>query len=226
MPAPSARVLDDAVVGGGRGFSLRDAPADLRDAIAQRALARRVDVTDAVLAELLLSERGLLRGVVAMGGSLPNPVKALLAHALSRRARDVVAELVASDGGVAPQVRRLQTVMTDATSFGVTLDLDETVRSLEGAAAGLVVRLLGDGVDGVDPVIAQRAARLCRVLEPIAIDRPLLRLLKAASALSLAAGTTPATARTARLQPVGRELLPLLNAVCRAAFPMPGGAGG
>jgi alpha-amylase/alpha-mannosidase (GH57 family) len=216
-----ARVLDDAVGAGGRGFSLRDAPAELRDTLAQRALARRIDVTDAVLAELLLSERGLLRGVVAMGGSLPSPVRALLAHALSRRARDVVAELVATDGSTAPHVRRLQTVMTDAASFGVTLDLDETARSLEGAAAGLVVRLLGDGSDGVDPVDVQRAARLCRVLEPIAGDRPLLRLLRAASALSTAAQAIPPTARSERHRAVALDLLPILNRVCRSAFPIP-----
>jgi len=206
------RVLDEATRGSGRGFSLRDAPADLRDAIAQRALARRVDVTDAVLAELLLSERSLLRGVVAMGGVLPTPVKGLLAHALSRRARDIVAELVATDGSTAPAIRRLRTVMTDAAGFGVALDLDETVRSLEGAVATQVVRLLGEGADDAT---LQRVTRLCGVLEAIADDRALLRLLKAASALSMAS-------RVDRHLPVARALLPVLNRVCRAAFPVPG----
>jgi hypothetical protein len=209
-----ARVLDEAIRDGGRGFSLRDAPADLRDAIAQRALSRRVDVTDAVLAELLLSERSLLRGVVAMGGTLPSSVKGLLAHALSRRARDIVAELVATDGSAAPAIRRLRTVMTDAAGFGVTLDLDATVRSLEGAVAMQVVRLLADGGNEHDVGAVQRIARLCSVLEPIADDRALLRLLKAASALSMAA-------RVARHQAAARALLPTLNRVCRAAFPLP-----
>lgn len=209
-----ARFLDEATRDGGRGFSLHDAPADLRDAIAQRALARRVDVTDAVLAELLLSERSLLRGVVAMGGTLPSSVKGLLAHALSRRARDIVSELVATDGSAAPSIRRLRTVMTDAAGFGVSLDLDATVRSLEGAVAMRVVRLLGDGDAGHDAGAVQRVARLCGVLEPIADDRALLRLLKAASALSMAA-------RAERHQAAARALLPTLNRVCRAAFAVP-----
>ena len=209
-----ARVLDDAVAFGGRGFSMRDAPLDLRNAIAERALSRRVAVTDAVLSELLLSERGLLRGVVAMGGVLQTSLKSLLAHALSHRARGIVDELVVAEGSTAPLVRRLQTVMTDAASFGVTLDLDETVRSLEGAAATQVVRILG-ARDADQAQTLQRATRLCTVLEPIAGDRPLLRLLKAASALSMAV-------RSERLRPAAFALLPTLNRVCRSAFPLDG----
>lgn len=210
-----ARVLDEAVAAGARPFSLRDAPADLRDTIAQRALARRVDVTDAVLAELLLSERSLLRGVVAMGGVLPAAVKGLLAHALSRRARDIVAELTATEGSTASHSRRLQTVVGDAAGFGVALDLDETVRSLESAAVDLVVRLLGERLDGAaEQALTERAARICGVLAPIVGERPLLRLLKATSALS------QASRKNGYLAIAATTLIPKLNAVCRSSFPM------
>jgi alpha-amylase/alpha-mannosidase (GH57 family) len=213
-----SRVLDDAVDAGGRGFSMRDAPLDLRNTIAERALARRVAVTDAVLSELLLSERGLLRSVVAMGGVLPSSLKSLLAHALSHRARTIVDELVSAEGSIAPLIRRLQTVMTDAASFGVTLDVDATVRFLEGAAATQVVRVLGANSHAEQEATLQRAIRLCSVLEPIAGDRPLLRLVKAASALSMAG-------RAERVVPAQRALLPLLNRVCRSAFPLESAAG-
>ncbi len=69
--------------------------------------------------------------------------------------------------------------------------------------------------EGADDATLQRVTRLCGVLEAIADDRALLRLLKAASALSMAS-------RVDRHLPVARALLPVLNRVCRAAFPVPG----
>lgn len=211
-----ARVLDAELVNGGRSFTLKDAPADVRDDVARRALARRTDVTDAVLAELLLPERSLLRGVVAMGGTLPTPVRGLLAHALSRRAKDLVEELVVTEGSAVPLLRSLRTVIDDAGGFGVTLDLDDTVRATEQATVSVLMRVLGEpsGTEAED-VEVERARRLLGVMQLLAGERPLLRLLKSASALSNTAATDP------RFVPAATVLVPLLNAVCRSRFPLP-----
>ncbi len=205
------RVLDDLAADGGRAFTLKDAPAELRDAVISRALQRRVDTIDAVLAELLLADRGVLRGVTELGGAVPAPVRGLIAHALSRRVKEIVHELLDSDGIPAPLLRRLRTLTADAARY-VTLDVDEPVRVLEGAVAALVVRVLGDANDE-NIVRAHKAARLCDVLLLLgAVRRPLLRLLKAGSALSQAAQ------HDARLHNAARVLVPKVNAVCASAF--------
>lgn len=211
-----ARVLDAELINGGRSFTLKDAPADVRDDVARRALLRRIEVTEAVLAELLLPERSLLRGVVAMGGTVPTHVRGLLAHALSRRARDLVDEIVVAEGGAAPLLRSLRTVIDDAVGFGAALDLDETVRTTEQALVAVLTRILASGA-GHDPEDrdVERARQLLSVLPLLVGDRSLLRTLKAASALSAAASSGR------RLVAAAQILLPTLNTVCRSRFPVP-----
>jgi alpha-amylase/alpha-mannosidase (GH57 family) len=170
------RVLDElAGIRGARTFTLKDAPADLRDRVAHKTLDRRLSMVDGVLAELLLAERALLRGVVALGGTLEPATRTLVAHALHRRAIDVVRELLASTGGSASTVRRLRTVLDDASELGVTLDLREPARVIEDALEDALARFAGDGGHADD------AGAVRRLLEPFAVVagtvRPLPRVL-------------------------------------------------
>jgi hypothetical protein len=160
--------------------------------------------------------RGMQVVNVAMGGTLPTPVRGLLAHALSRRAKDLVDELVVTEGSAVPLLRSLRTVIDDAGGFGVTLDLDDTVRATEQATVSVLMRVLGEasGTEA-EEVEVERARRLLGVMQLLAGERPLLRLLKSASALSNTAATDP------RFVPAATVLVPLLNAVCRSRFPLP-----
>jgi alpha-amylase/alpha-mannosidase (GH57 family) len=207
-----ARVLDEEVAGGGRGFTLKEAPADLRDEIAWRSLARRLDVTDAVIAELLLSERALLRGVVGMGAALSPSLRALIGHALTRRARDVVHELLRSTGTGAPYVRRLRTLIDDAGELGVTLDLTTVARDVEADVARALRTLLrveaGQAlIDAVDAV-----ARLLDVLGLVTHDRPLSTILPLVARLATRAHVDD------QLKQATAVLLPALDRACRTAF--------
>ncbi len=208
-----ARALDIEVAAGAKSFTLKDAPADLRDDVVGRALDRRLEVTDAVVAELLLAERALLRGIVSQGGSLPAPTVALVAHALSWRAKRLVHELVVSEGTSAPLSRQLRTVVDDARGLGVVLDVDATVRDLEGATAAAVVRAIFACHEGADAsAVVERVRHLASVLNLIVGDRPRLRLLKAASSLQAAASKSTA------LSALAHALLPTIDHVCQSAF--------
>lgn len=201
-----ARILDEEIAAGARGFSLKDAPADVRDAVAGKALARRVDVVDGILAELLLAERALLRGVVGMGGTLAPSLKQLTAHALTRRAHDVVLELLASTGSAASFVRRLRTVLDDAAELGVVVDVQEPARALENAlAAALAAFLDGDGD-------ANDVARLLDVMALIGGDRPLPRVLPLVARCAARAFADRAFATSTQ------KLLPALEKACRSRF--------
>ena len=136
-------ILDDEVGHGARPFTLKDAPGDLRSALVTLALQRRVAITDDVVAELLLSERALLRGVVGMGVPLQPSLRTLLAHALSRQAARIVDELRDPRVDVAPLARRLRTLVDDAKGLEVALRLDE----LEAPLALLVEKELQAFVD-------------------------------------------------------------------------------
>ena len=209
-----SHLLADEIADGGRGFSLKDASVDVRAEIVRQALARRVEVTDSVIVELLLSERALLRGAVALGGALSPSLRGLVSHALGRRARDIVDELSHVVGSAAPLTRRLKTVLDDARGFGVTLDLDEVARVVETgtvAAIARAVAAVGD-VEGCD-VAVTRAIRLMGVFTLVSPpDRNSWRLLKAGSALLELAGSDE------RLVAVAQILLPLLDDVCKSAF--------
>ncbi len=215
-----ARALDVEIAAGARGFTLKDAPADLRDDVIGKALDRRLEVTDAVLAELLLAERAMLRGIVAQGGSLPPSTSALVGHALSWRAKRLVSELVVGEGTSAPLTRQLRTVVDDARGLGVVLDVDATVRDLEGAAAAAVVRAIFSCQEGDDvSELVERVRHLASVLGLIIGDRPHLRLLKASSSLQAAATRAPlADERASSLRALALSLLPTLDQVCGSAF--------
>jgi hypothetical protein len=210
-----ARILDEEIGGGARGFTLHDAPADQRDDIASGALARRLDVTDAVIAELILSERALLRGVVGLGGALSPAVRALVAHALARRARDVVDELLRSRGTGAPYVRRLRSLMDDAAALAVTVDLVAVARDVEAAMARALRALVrvepGQPVD--DHVEA--VARLVDVLGLVAADRPL------STVLPLVARLVTRSHLDEALKQATASVLPALDRACRTAFVRP-----
>jgi hypothetical protein len=207
-----ARILDEEVATGGRGFTLGDAPADLRDDIAWRTLARRLDVTDAVIAELLLSERALLRGVVGMGATLSPSLRALIAHALNRRARDIVHELLQENGTGAPYVRRLRTLIDDAAELGVTLELGGVARDVEADAARALRAVLrseaGQSLEGA----VKSVARLLDVLAIVAHDRPLSTLLPLVARLVTRARVDE------HVRQATTELLPDLDRACRTAF--------
>lgn len=200
------RLLDDEIRRGARGFSLRDAPADVRDAIAAAALARRLDIVDGILAELLLAERALLRGVVGMGGTLSPSLKGLTAHALSRRGQDVVDELLATTGNGSSFVRRLRTVLDDAVELGVAVDLDEPSRRVE---AGLAAALRGF-LDG--DVEAAHVTRLLDVMALIGGERPLPRVLR------LVERVAERARKEAAFGAATATLLPALQAACRSRF--------
>ena len=209
------RLLDDEIEAGGRPFSLKDAPADVRDAVAAAALARRVDVVDGILAELLLAERALLRGVVGLGGALSPSLKALTAHALSRRAKDVVDELLASTGSGASYVRRLRTVLDDAAELGVVVDTVEAARKLELALAFALRRFL----DGQDASSSSRASadaadvvRLLDVMSLLGGDRPLPALLPLVARCAARAFSDKAFATSTE------KLLPALERAVRSRF--------
>jgi alpha-amylase/alpha-mannosidase (GH57 family) len=220
-----SRALDALVADGARAFSLKDAAADVRASIVQRALARRVDVTDAVVAELMLSERALLRGAVALGGALSPTVRGLVKHALERRARDIVDELVKDVGSAASATRRLKTVLDDARGFGVELDLDLVVRGIEAGIVDDMARAIGHHTDSATRAVAVAdAVRLLTVLPVLSLPSskhaPLppqnsWRLLQSGSMLLTLA--TRATASAAVVD-VARAVLPALDAVCRSSF--------
>ncbi len=208
-----ARVLDDEIERGGRGFTLKDAPADVRDAIAATALARRVDVVDGILAELLLAERALLRGVVGMGGTLAPSLKALTAHALTRRASDVVDELLSSTGSAASYVRRLRTVLDDAAELKVSVDLLVPARAIEQALAVALEDLLDRHDDAVSAVVGvAHVARLLDVMKLLGSDRPLPRVLP------LVAQVAERAFADIGFQAATAKLLPALEDTCRSRF--------
>ncbi|HEY1097447.1 MAG TPA: DUF3536 domain-containing protein [Myxococcota bacterium] len=209
------RVLDDEIADGGRGFSLQDASADVRGEIIRQALARRVDVTDSVVAELLLSERALLRGAVALGGKLSPSLRGLVSHALARRAKDIVEELGTVAGSAAPLTRRLKTVLDDARGFGVTLDLTELVRLLESGAVAAIERAASMATTDPDASRAAvvRANRLLTVMPLVAPpDRQTWRLMQAGSELVERAAADDA------VRAVARSVLAPLDTVCKSAF--------
>ncbi len=203
------RILDDEIARGGRGFTLKDAPADVKDVVASRAIARRVDVVDGLLVELLLSERALLRGVVGLGGALSPSLKALTAHALGRRANDVVDALLSSSGSSASFVRQLRTVLDDGAELGIEVDLREPARAVEAAVAVALSELLASAepVDAVGSV-----ARLLDVLALLGGSGALPRVLPLSARLALRAKTD------AELRTATATLLPALNRACRASF--------
>jgi alpha-amylase/alpha-mannosidase (GH57 family) len=207
-----ARILDEEIGGSARGFTLREAPADLRDEIASRALARRIDVTDGVIAELILSERALLRGVVGLGGALTPTVRTLVAHAMARRARDIVDELLHSPGTGAPYVRRLRSLFDDAAAIGVAIDLATVARDVEAAVARALRALLRiePGQPVVDAVAA--VARLVEVLGLVAADRPLSTVLPLVARVVSRAHVDEAVKQATA------SLLPALDRACRTAF--------
>ena len=210
-----AHLLDDEIAAGGRAFSLKDASIDVRSEIVRRALARRVDVTDAVVAELLLSERALLRGAVALGGALSPSLRGLVMHALERRAKDIVEELTTVVGSAAPLTRRLKTVLDDATGFGVELDLDNVARTVENGAVTAIQRAIVKApIDaGASQDAVTRACRLIGVYPLVApVDRNSWRLLQMGSKLAELAAADD------RLAWVAQAVLPPLDNVCRSAF--------
>lgn len=210
-----ARVLDKEIGGGARGFTLREAPADLRDEIAWRSLTRRLDLTDAVIAELLLSERALLRGVVGMGTTLSPSLRALIGHALGRRARDVVHELLRGTGSGAPYMRRLRTLLDDAAELGVTLELTGVARDVEADAARALRALLRvEAGQPLEPAVAA-VARLLDVLGLVAHDRPLSTVLPLVARLVVRARVDE------HVKLATSSLLPALDRACRTAFVRP-----
>ena len=209
-----AGILDDETAGGARAFSLKDAAVDVRVEIVRQALARRVDVTDTVVAELLLSERALLRGAVSLGGALSPSLRGLVAHALGRRARDIVDELSHVVGSAAPLTRRLKTVLDDAKGFGVKLDLDEVASVVEAGAVAAIERATAAAGDAAATGAAvTRAVRLINVFTLVAPpDRNSWRLLKAG------AGLLDMAVVDDRLRAAARAVLPSLDEVCKSAF--------
>jgi alpha-amylase/alpha-mannosidase (GH57 family) len=212
-------LLDEEIRTGGRGFTLRQAPGDLRDDIAWRALARRLDLTDAVIAELLLSERALLRGVVGLGATLSPSLRALLAHALSRRARDVVHELLQTTTTAAPYLRHLRTLIDDATELGVTLELTAVAKDVEHAVARTLRTLLHQADEEPSPgsdlalgAAVEQVARLVEVLALLAKDRPLASVLPLVARIAARARTDEALQRSTT------HLLPALDRACRTSF--------
>ena len=203
------RVLDDEIAQGGRGFTLKDAPADVRDEVASRALSKRVDIVDGLLVELLLSERALLRGVVGLGGTLAPSLKALTAHALGRRGNDVVHALLSSTGSSASFVRQLRTVFDDAAELGVEVDLREPARDVEVAVAVALTNVLAaeDPQDFISPV-----ARLLDVMSLLAGHQPLSKVLPLAARLALLAQSND------KVRSATTALLPALNHACRSSF--------
>ncbi|HEY1100162.1 MAG TPA: DUF3536 domain-containing protein, partial [Myxococcota bacterium] len=114
-----ARVLEEEVAAGGRAFTLKEAAWELRGEITRKALARRMEITESVIAELLLADRALLRGAAAMGHDFGGALRPLLGQALTRRAREAVDAVLRAEGSLAPLARQLAVVIDDARELAV-----------------------------------------------------------------------------------------------------------
>lgn len=209
------RALDEAF--GHRSFALRDAFKDLRQHAARALGAEKVGLLEALGDELLESHRALLLALRELDVPLPLHVETLASHVLSRRADDLVRELVApaadddDDFTWRALSSQLRGIVDETNALGLTLGVAHSGELLGDALVAALDQLRATP----GAAEAARARRLVDAIAVLGIQPRQWQVQTSAFALAQRAREDQSVADALRNN---RDLLEALDALCHTAF--------